>query len=148
MKIRPIEKKDKYQWSEMRTSLWPETTDNHLSEINDFFTGTSIDIVQVYVIEVEEQLAGFIELNIRSFAEGSRSKGVPYVEAWYVKLNYREAGLGQRLMKQAESWALSHGYKELASDTEVENHHSIKKHKQLGFVETERIVCFLKKLKD
>jgi aminoglycoside 6'-N-acetyltransferase I len=42
--------------------------------------------------------------------------------------------------------AIENGYKELASDTEISNTQSIEIHKKLGFKETERVVCFLKKL--
>lgn len=116
--------------------------------INAYFTGSSIDIVQAYVGEIKSQIVGFLELNIRNFAEGSRSPKLPYVEAWYIKPRYRGKGYGALLMKQAENWAISQGYSELASDTELENHRSIALHKHLGFVETERVVCFLKKLKN
>ena len=148
MNIREAAPGDIAAWSEMRTDLWPETEDMHVSEINEYFSGSSIDIVQAYVGEVEEETAGFLELNIRNFAEGSRSPRLPYVEAWYIKAKYRGQGYGALLMQQAEEWAISRGYSELASDTELENDRSIAMHKRLGFVETERIVCFLKKLKN
>ena len=50
------------------------------------------------------------------------------------------------LMKAAEQWAQEKGFSELASDTETSNLKSIAIHKQLGFEETERVVCFLKQL--
>ncbi|MES9923845.1 MAG: aminoglycoside 6'-N-acetyltransferase [Candidatus Thiodiazotropha endolucinida] len=144
--IREIKKRDLKQWSKMRTSLWPNTQDNHLSEINEYFRGESIDIDQVYVAVLDEQAVGFIELNMRNFAEGSRHSLVPYVEAWYVELEHRGMGCGKALMRQAEEWALAQDCTELASDTEITNHRSIAMHRHLGFEETERIVCFLKKL--
>ena len=148
MIIREASKNDASAWSEMRTELWPETGDKHVSEINEYFSGASIDIVQAYVGEVEFEIVGFLELNIRNFAEGSRSPKLPYVEAWYIKSKYRGHGYGALLMQQAEEWAIAKGYSELASDTELENNRSIAMHKRMGFVETERIVCFLKKLKN
>ncbi|MEW7993700.1 MAG: GNAT family N-acetyltransferase [gamma proteobacterium symbiont of Clathrolucina costata] len=146
MAIREIKKSDLKQWSKMRTSLWPNTQDNHLSEINEYFSGESIDIDQVYVAVFDQQAVGFIELNLRNFAEGSRHPLVPYVEAWYVEPEHRGMGYGKALMRQAEEWALAQGCTELASDTEITNHQSIAMHRYLGFEETERIVCFLKKL--
>lgn len=50
-------------------------------------------------------------------------------------------------MQKAEQWAISQGYSELASDTKIDNNRSISMHKHLGVLETERIVCFLKRLK-
>ena len=146
--IREATEKDVEQWSEMRTALWPETNDAHISEIKEYFSGLSIDIVQAYVAEVDSEIVGFMELNIRNFAEGSRSSKLPYVEAWYIKPKYQGNGYGKQLMRKAEQWAISQGYSELASDTEIDNHRSISLHKHLGFMETERIVCFLKELKN
>ncbi|MES9992821.1 MAG: aminoglycoside 6'-N-acetyltransferase [Candidatus Thiodiazotropha sp.] len=146
MKIREIENNDLERWSEMRTSLWPKTDDAHLAEIKAFFDGISIDVEQVYVAIIDETAVGFIELNIREFAEGSRRPKVPYVEAWYVDSEYRGRGYGKQLMLRAEKWAIDQGFNELASDTEIDNHISIAMHTHLGFKETERVVCFLKQL--
>ena len=49
-------------------------------------------------------------------------------------------------MEAAENWARQNGFSELASDAEITNFRSIELHKQLGFEETERIVCFVKKI--
>ena len=148
MIIREVNEKDIEQWSEMRTALWPETNDGHISQIKEYLSGSSIDIVQAYVAEVGPEIIGFMELNIRNFSEGSRNPKLPYVEAWYIKPEYQNKGYGKQLMQKAEQWAISQGYSELASDTEIDNHRSISMHKHLGFMETERIVCFLKKLKN
>ena len=148
MNIREATRNDIKAWSEMRTELWPDTDDYHLSEINAFFDGVSIDIEQVYVIEKVEEVFGFIELNIRNFAEGSRKSSVPYVEGWFIKPGFQSMGYGQKLTETAEFWASSLGFTELASDTEIVNERSIKLHNKMGFKETDRIVCFLKKLKN
>lgn len=147
MLIREVSYTDISEWSKMRTSLWPDTEDNHITELEEFFAGKSIDIVQVYIVEVDKEVVGFMELNIRNFAEGSRLSKLPYIEAWYVKPKHQGKGYGKALIKKAEEWAISLGYTELASDTEINNHKSISLHKELGFIETERIVCFLKKLR-
>ncbi|WKZ70880.1 MAG: GNAT family N-acetyltransferase [Melioribacteraceae bacterium] len=147
MLIREVSYTDISEWSKMRTSLWPDTEDNHITELEEYFAGKSIDIVQVYVAEEAKEIVGFMELNIRNFAEGSRHAKLPYIEAWYVKPEDRGKGYGKALIKKAEEWAISLGYTELASDTEINNHKSISLHKELGFIETERIVCFLKKLR-
>ena len=144
--IRKITHDDRHQWSEMRTALWPDTPDNHLAEIDEFYNNESPDIVDVFIAEYESQAVVFLELNIRNFAEGSRSTAIPYVEAWYVKPSHQSQGLGKALMQQAEEWALDSGYSELASDTDVFNEKSIEIHKRFGFKEIDRVVCFLKKL--
>lgn len=53
-----------------------------------------MDIVQAYVAEFGSEVIGFMELNIRNFAEGSRKPKVPYVEAWYIKPEYQGKGYG------------------------------------------------------
>lgn len=145
--IRPIVLQDRLIWSAMRTELWPGTPDEHLTEIDQFFAGNSIDITAVLVAEFDTKMVGFIELNLRNFAEGSRSSPVPYIEAWFVAREFRAQGIGSQLISSAERWALENGYSEIASDTELHNHRSIAMHTHLGFRETERVVCFLKTLK-
>lgn len=130
----------------MRTLLWPDTPDSHMAEIEEYFSGKSPDIADVLILEEGGKAIGFLEINVRSFAEGSRNRGVPYVEAWYIDAGHRSSGYGKALMNAAESWALEHGYNELGSDTELENTASQSAHLALGFKEVERVVCYLKKL--
>lgn len=146
MIIRRVTKNDIDEWSAMRTALWPETPDHHHQEINAFFAGESIDIVEMFIVEINKTPIGFIELNIRNFAEGSREPKVPYIEGWYIKPQFQNQGYGKALMQWAEQWASDLGYKELASDTEWDNKRSIAIHQKMGYQETERVVCFLKKL--
>ena len=146
--IRPVHQSDLPEWSRMRTLLWPDTQDGYVTELEEYFSGDSVDIEETFVVERPGgRLAGFIELNLRSYAEGSRSKPVPYVEGWFVDDDHRGRGIGRALMQRAEAWSLEQGLHELASDTDLDNLVSIKAHKRLGFTETDRLVCFLKKLK-
>ncbi len=148
MKVREAQPKDIDRWATLRCSLWPSSKANNVGEIEEYFSGTSVDIDKVFILATEDDtLAGFIEINIRNFAEGSRSQHVPYVEAWYIEEQYRARGFGKKLLQAAEQWALARGYEELASDTTIDNVKSIEIHKKLGFEEKDRIVCFLKKLR-
>ncbi len=144
--IREVSENDIDQWSQLRTALWPDTDDAHLAEINSYFAGTSNDMVIVYIAQLEQATIGFLELNLRTCVEGSRNPKVPYVEGWYIRPEQQGRGYGKKLLQQAERWAREKGYAELASDTEIDNRHSISIHKHLGFRETERIVCFVKNL--
>ena len=147
MTIRKIGIDDTPTWIRFRTELWPRSADNHADEIAEFFAGSSIDIKEVFVVENDaREVVGVIELNTREFAEGSRHPQVPYVEAWFVDEEHRHRGYGRELIEAAEVWARQNGFSELASDAEITNTRSITLHKQLGFEETERIVCFLKRL--
>ncbi len=132
----------------MRCSLWPSSKTKNAAEIEEYFSGTSVDIDKVFILAADDgALSGFIEINVRNFAEGSRSPQIPYIEAWYVEEKYRARGFGKKLLQAAEKWALAKGYLELASDTTIDNVKSVEIHKKLGFKEKDRIVCFLKKLK-
>lgn len=91
------------------------------------------------------QLAGFVELFVRNYAEGC-SGATPYVEGWYVDPALRGCGLGRALMGAAEAWARGEGFVELASDTPLQNTGSQEAHQALGFQEVERIVHFRKPL--
>ncbi|RDL45013.1 GNAT family N-acetyltransferase [Marinomonas piezotolerans] len=146
MDVRDVKREEIPVWAEMRTVLWPQYDEDHTPELEKYFAGTSNDVVQTFVAEVEGSIAGFIEINIRNFAEGSVESAVPFVEAWFVKPEFRGRGVGSALMKSAEAWAVAQGYSELASDADETNLDSIDLHYRLNFKETARVVCFLKKL--
>lgn len=137
---------DAAAWTALRSALWPDNAHANTTEIREFFAGDSNDIVKLFVAEEDAEIVGFIELNLRNFAEGSRRRFVPYVEAWFVREDSRGAGVGQALMRRAEVWAREVGFTEIASDTEIDNLRSIALHKALGFEEVDRVVCFLKPL--
>lgn len=145
--VRPATAGDLDDWRAMRCELWPDSAESHDHELHQYFDGESSDIEHAAVAESPSgHVIGFIELNIRNFAEGSRSAAVPYVEGWFVHKHFRRQGIGSALMNYAEDWAQQLGYQELASDTELDNAYSIALHNKLGFTETERVVCFLKRL--
>lgn len=92
-------------------------------------------------------LAGFVEIGSRNYAEGCTTKPVAYLEGWYVDPDARLTGLGASLIQAAETWALQHGFSEMASDTELGNDVSLQAHTALGFEEVERQICFRKRLR-
>lgn len=146
MMARKATKADRDHWCRMRGALWPDERPAHRAAIESFFSGASGTITECLMVDAGGQPAGFLELNIRSYAEGSENNRVPYVEGWFVDEQYRGRGFGRALVEGAEAWARENGYPELASDTEIDNQASIAAHHKLGFEETDRVVCFLKKL--
>src|SRR5204862_2956995 len=90
-------------------------------------------------------LAGYIEVSVRNYAEGCDG-ATPYIESWFVDDDVRGAGIGAALMTEAEDWARSQGYREIASDALLDNLSSQKAHEALGFEEVERTVHFRKNL--
>lgn len=147
MFIRTAETYDQKAWLALRQALWPDSASEHERAVEAYFAGACRDIRICYVLASDSgSLEGFIELNLRNYAEGSSAAQVPYVEGWYITPEYRNQGWGKALIQQAEDWARAEGFSELASDTELDNQVSIAAHQALGFVETERMVCFLKAL--
>ncbi|MBI3654496.1 MAG: GNAT family N-acetyltransferase [Acidobacteria bacterium] len=130
----------------MHFALWPQgSREEHEAEIKNMLVNDAKDAVLVCDTETGG-LQGFIEVSIRSYAEGCSTDGVGYIEGWYVDEGARLQGVGRALVEAAEAWAMSQGCVEMASDTELENLVSQKAHARLGYEEVERIVCFKKRL--
>jgi aminoglycoside 6'-N-acetyltransferase I len=93
------------------------------------------------------RLIGFVEFSIRNdYVPGSMGGPTPYLEGWYVEEAMRGTGVGHLLLKTLEEWARGKGYKQLASDADINNTLSINVHIASGFREVEREVHFIKSL--
>ena len=130
----------------MRNALWP--ADDHADEIEEHFRSGGSDVLAiVFVAErTPGRLAGFLELGLRAYAEGCESSPVPFIEGWFVDDDVRGRSIGRELVRAAEAWARGEGYREIASDVELENRGSQKAHRALGYEEVGRIVCFRREL--
>jgi aminoglycoside 6'-N-acetyltransferase I len=146
MRIRAAAASDAAEWLRMRSALWPDG--DHSADIADFLrTGGSSLLTAVFVAERESgQLAGFIEIGLRPYAEGCESSPVPFIEGWYDDADVRRTHIGAELVRAAEEWARGRGYREMASDVELENDISIAAHAALGYEEASRLVCFRRDL--
>jgi aminoglycoside 6'-N-acetyltransferase I len=145
--IRPVDRGDAAVWERMRSELWPDESGHHGSEIARYFAGGMTNPLEVLVAcSGSGAPLGFIELSIRSYAEGCTSERVAYVEGWFVEPQHRGRGVGAALMAAAGEWGRARQCTELASDTPLTNEASIAAHKAIGFEETERLVCFRKSL--
>jgi aminoglycoside 6'-N-acetyltransferase I len=104
--------------------------------------------IVIFVAEAsDDMLAGFLEVDLRSHADGCNpSRSVGYVEGWYVQENCRSRGIGRALLAAAENWARSQGALEMASDTWVENEVSQRVHAACGYEIVDRCVHYRKKL--
>ena len=150
MEIRPVKRDDRDEWARMRARLYPDL-DPH--EIDDWFKvakegGTHLVGVAVFVADRGDgSLAGFVEIGSRNYAEGCETTPVAFLEGCYVDPDVRRTGLGSGLVQAAETWAVTHGYSEMASDTELDNEISLQAHLSLGYEEVERQICFRKRLR-
>lgn len=147
MQIRAINPDDQAEWIRMRSVLWPDEIDDLPQDAIDFFGAGTPYLTAVFVLERSSGgLGGFLELNLRNYAEGCTDSPVPHIEGWYVDADLRGQGYGKRLVQAAEQWALDNGFYEITSDVLIDNQDSIAAHTALGFEEVERIICYVKAL--
>lgn len=139
---------DSWAWLEMRNDLWPNHENSwHAEEIKHFFNGMLKMPLAVLVAEDEStEIVGFVELNIRPYAEDCLTDRVAFLEGWYVKPNARKKGVGRALVQASLEWGREQGCTEFASDAELDNEVSEKAHLALGFEEVNRIRCYKKLL--
>lgn len=147
MPVRALQPDDRAEILRMRHALWPDCSDDmHEYELLQGELANS-DSYAVFVYERENgRLGAFIELSVRNRVDGSYSERVGYIEGWYVDPDLRGKGIGQQQVESGERWTRERGLTEIASDAELANEHSIAAHKALGYIETFRLVHFLKQL--
>jgi aminoglycoside 6'-N-acetyltransferase I len=144
--VRRAAPSDRDAWIALRVALWPEgSAHDHATDVDRWYFDPDGSMCLVGV-ERSGAVVGFIELSLRSYAEGCESTPVGYVEGWYVAPSARHLGVGRALMAGGEAWARAQGCREFASDTELGNVASQRAHVALGFAEVERIVCYRKSL--
>jgi aminoglycoside 6'-N-acetyltransferase I len=132
-------------------ALWPDgPLAEHRVEAASILSGTppsTLPLV-VFVAEADHHVIGFIEVGLRSHADGCDTRQpVGFVEGWYVEPAQRGVGVGRALMQAAENWARSQGCHELASDTWIDHQSSQRAHQALGFEVVDRCVNFKKALR-
>ena len=124
--IRPVREDDFEAWFAMRAALWPPVTmDGERADMEDYLRS---DDKAVFVAQWDKKLVGFVEANIRHYAEDCETQNVGYLEAWYVDENFRREGVGASLVRAAEEWAREKGCREMASDCLLENSVSLAAH--------------------
>ena len=78
------------------------------------------------------------------YVNGMESSPCGYLEAVYVKPEYRMNGIAVSLVRLCEAWAKERGCREFASDCLLDNTESYNFHLRIGFAETERCIFFRK----
>ena len=132
-------------WSALRAELWPvETASEHAVEAAQILSAGDADALLAF--DAVGQLVGFVEVSLRSGAEGCTTSPVGFVEGWFVDAAHRRTGIGSALIRAAEDWARSRGCTEMASDTELENAGSQVAHQRLGYTKVAVLVAFRRAL--
>lgn len=132
----------------MAHELWPDATIPEL--LTEFRERLSSDKDLLYICKRKDHSpVGFIHLSLRmEYVEGVSSFPVGYVEGIYVRKQYRRKGIASQLLRLGESWALEKGCTDLASDSEIRNPVSHPFHLSAGFCEVNRIVCYVKPIRN
>jgi aminoglycoside 6'-N-acetyltransferase I len=145
MIIRKVQPEDFESWYRLRVALWPDATGPEEQPLMQDYL--SSETMTAFVAQTADgQIVGFLEANIRYYAEDCLTHNVGYIEGWYVEAEYRQQGVGGALVRAAEAWARSKGCREMASDCLLENEVSLEAHLALGYAETSRLIHFVKPL--
>ncbi|MEJ6604411.1 MAG: GNAT family N-acetyltransferase [Opitutaceae bacterium] len=132
-------------WSRLRAALWPDCSIERLNLERELYRRSPGAVA--LAVDENDHAFGFAEVSIRrEHVTGSRDDVVPYLEGWYVDEAWRGKQVGRALIDFVSDWARSAGYREIASDAELENVLSQHVHKRLGFREVDRTVSFIKDL--
>lgn len=124
----------------MRRALWPDADPDELAgEAGSLLARTDF---AVFGARHAGRWVGFVEVGTRDVAEGCATSPVGYVEGIWVDPAFRRQGIARRLAVVAARWAVRRGYRELASDTGIDNRASQVFHTRIGFAETERLVTY------
>jgi len=125
--------------------LWPgHTLEKFVQEMNDLIVQPDS---KIFIAYHDNEAIGFAQCQLRhDYVEGTSSSPVGYLEGLFVKEEFRKQGFARKLIHACEKWSRDKECREFASDCELDNEESFEMHKKLGFIETNRIICFKKEL--
>lgn len=125
--------------------MWDSHTIKELAD--DFSNTMQKEDAQFFIKYYLDEPIGFAQCQLRyDYVEGTEYSPVGYLEGIFVKEEHRKKGYAKEMLIECETWALSKGCKEFASDCELDNTTSLNFHIRMGFVEANRIICFTKTL--
>jgi aminoglycoside 6'-N-acetyltransferase I len=137
---------DRAIWAQMRIALWPDETVRGHAEMTDELVGNR-EVLGLIAEAADGNAIGFAEIAVRKYANGCDTRPVAFLEGVWVKPQFRRRGIGTRLIAHAGAFLAERGFRELGSDTPIDNQASQAAHVAWGFSETERVVYFRKLLK-
>ena len=147
---RPALPSDLEAVTQLALALWPDApAAEHREHAAAILSGEPPSTLPLTLIvaEVERVVVGFIEVGLRSHADGCDPRHpVGFVEGWCVEARHQRRAVGRALMAAAEQWARSHGAREMASDTWIDEEGSQRAHAALGFEVVDRCMHFRKAL--
>ncbi len=128
-------------WEEMRHALYPILDSSYnKQEMREIINKP--EWFCYFIMQNDTQIVGMVELSSRNIVDSCLSTPVAYLEGLYLQPSHRNQGIGKEVMHLITRWCVAKGFKELATDTELDNVHAQRFYKQLGFEETDRTVAF------
>lgn len=128
--------------------VWFSFRKDLFHDLSEEFNNTEMEDIELstdkesYLILVNDEYVGLLELSLRNIVDGCLSSPVAYIEGIYVKAAHRKKDIGSRIVNWAKEWGRSKNCTELGSDAELDNIDSQYFHKAIGFEETYRTVGF------
>jgi len=140
-----MHREDRALWLDMRMALWPEETRIAHGDMIDRMLAD--EVAWAFIAETSPgSSAAFAEVTLRKFANGCETQPVPFLEGIWVRDELRRRRIGAALIRFIEAFLTERGYRELGSDTQINNLASQAAHVGWGFSETERVVYYRKDL--
>jgi len=131
------------EWTSMALKLFPESTFEEEFKLNQKVLDSESEIGVLYY--QDGTCVGYMHLSIRNdYVNGTDTSPVVFIEAIYVSPDYRKQAIASTFINYAENYAKEKGIKQLASDCLIKNQLSEIFHKRCGFIEKERVICFVK----
>lgn len=132
--------------AELAFKLWKHHTIDELKKefINVLENNKSV----VFIKYISDKPIGFAFCSLRNdYVEGASTNPVGYLEGIFIDEPYRCKGYAKNLLSECEMWAKNHKCMEFASDCSIDNSESILFHNRAGFNVSNKIICFIKKIK-
>ncbi len=143
--IRKATPNDAQAVAELAVQMWDKQTVQALT--GEFQEILSREDSCVFLKFEGDVPVGFAQCGLRhDYVEGTESSPVGYLEGIFVLESFRRKGYARELLASCEGWAREMGTAEFASDCELHNEDSLRFHQGMGFVEANRIICFVKRL--
>jgi len=133
------------EWVNLGMMLFPDSSFDEEFDLHRKILAAENHVGLLY--QKNNQYVGFMYLSIRNdYVNGADTSPVAFVEAIYVLPDYRQQGIGKEFIEYAGKYAKQKGITQLASDCFVDNNLSENFHKSCGFIEKERVICFVKNI--
>lgn len=142
---RPVTASDLGALVAMRARLYVDASAEELADEAEQLVGPEPRWA-AFIAEENGQALGFVEVAMRSYAEGGPDAPAGYLEGIWVEPGARRRGVAKILLATAEKWARERGFTWLGSDARLENAASQAWHGAAGFAEIERVVVYGKQL--